>query len=84
MDNTKPNTLATAPAIDANAPYTIGMLDRFGNWQELNEGIFPHASSSYVSLADALRDAPAVIGAQLDVVIRDVAGRIVWRASEAK
>jgi hypothetical protein len=84
MDNTKPNTTATAPAVDVNAPYTIGSLDRFGNWQELNEGIFPHASSSYVSLADALRDAPAVIGAQLDVVIRDVAGRIVWRASEAK
>lgn len=67
-----------------NAPYTIGSLDRFGNWQGLNEGIFPHALSSYVSLADALRDAPAVIGAQLDVVIRDVDGRIVWRASEAK
>lgn len=67
-----------------NAPYTIGSLDRFGNWQQVNEGIFPHSSSQYASLADALRDAPAVIGAQLDVAIRDVAGRIVWRASEAK
>ena len=67
-----------------NAPYTIGILDRFGNWQQVNEGIFPHLSSQYASLADALRDAPAVVGGQLDVVVRDVAGRIVWRASEAK
>jgi hypothetical protein len=82
----KPNSPITpaAPVIDVNAPYTIGILDRFGNWQEVNEGIFPHASRLYGSLADALRDAPAVIGGQLDVVVRDVAGRIVWRASEAK
>jgi len=73
-----------APVIDVNAPYTIGTLDRFGNWQEANQVIFPHTSSSYASLADALRDAPTVIGGQLDVVVRDVAGRIVWRASEAK
>lgn len=84
MAKTKSPITPAAPVIDVNAPYTIGILDRFGNWQEVNEGIFPHVSSSYASLADALRDAPAVIGAQLDVVIRDVAGRIVWRALEAK
>lgn len=67
-----------------NAPYAIGILDRFGNWQQVNEGIFPHASSQYASLTDALRDAPAVVGGHLDVVVRDAAGRIVWRASEAK
>lgn len=67
-----------------NAPYTIGTLDRFGNWQEVNEGIFPHASRLYASLADALRDALAMIGVQVDVVVRDVTGRIVWRASEAR
>lgn len=84
MAKTKSNTAPAAPVIDVNAPYTIGILDRFGNWQEVNDGIFPHASSQYASLADALRDAPAVVGGQLDVVVRDVAGRIVWRASEAK
>lgn len=84
MAKTKPIITSAEPAADINAPYTIGILDRFGNWQEVNDGIFLHASSQYASLADALRDAPAVIGSQMDVVVRDAAGRIVWRESEAK
>lgn len=84
MAKTKLHTASAAPTVDVHAPYTIGILDRHGNWQEVDDGIFPHASSSYASLADALRDAPAIIGGQLDVVVRDVAGRIVWRASEAQ
>jgi len=84
MAKTKSPITPTPPVADVNAPYTIGILDRFGNWQEVNERIFPHASSQYASLADALRDAPAVVGGHLDVVVRDAAGRVVWRASEAK
>lgn len=84
MAKTKSPITPAAPVVDVNAPYTIGILDRFGNWQEVNAQIFPHASRSYASLADALSDALAMIGVQVDVVARDVAGRIVWRASEAR
>jgi len=82
MAKTKPIITSAEPAADINAPYTIGILDRHGNWQEINGAMLPIAC--YGSLAEALKNAPAVIGGGLDIVVRDVAGRIAWRQSEAK